>query len=254
MELDKIKAQVKWRDLIRLTPTEKLIENMLCWPWLFASLTLAAFEYYLVALPITAIYFLAALRQSHNGYHNALGISQTATNITLLANSPFMLASLHSIKLNHMEHHRHDLDEDDYERTVSDMPWWRVLLHGPQHWWHNHKTAFTLANHREKRWLRAELTLIFSLFWVAMLFQIQFLIYHFSVIFIAELLLPFFTVWLTHHGHDEHSIAHVRRNKFLNLITMNMLLHYEHHLFPAVPAIKLGELTRRIEAVEKRLD
>jgi len=68
---------------------------------------------------------------------------------------------------------------------------------------------------------------------------------------LAELLMPFFTIWVTHHGHDEHSLAHIRRNKWLNKATMNMMLHYEHHLFPAVPTIKLGELTRRIELAEK---
>ncbi len=253
MELKTIQEQVKWRDLMQLNLREKLIENLLCWPWLFVSLALAAHEYYLLALPFSAIYFLAALRQSHNGYHNALGISQLATNFTLLINSPFMLASLHAIKLNHMVHHRHNLDEEDYERTVSEMTWWRVLLHGPKHWWHNHFTAFSLANSSEKRWLIAELSLVIGLISIAMIFQIHVLLYHLGAVFLGELLLPFFTIWITHHGHDEHSLAHIRRNKWLNLITMNMLLHYEHHLFPAVPAIKLGELSRRVEEVEKRL-
>ncbi|MEO1218871.1 MAG: fatty acid desaturase, partial [Bacteroidota bacterium] len=32
-----------------------------------------------------------------------------------------------------------------------------------------------------------------------------------------------------------------------NLLTYNMFYHLEHHLFPAVPTIKLPELARRID-------
>jgi fatty acid desaturase len=51
-------------------------------------------------------------------------------------------------------------------------------------------------------------------------------------------------------------IARTQRTWWKNFVTYNMFYHLEHHLFPAVPTIKLPELAKRIDAtlpeIEKR--
>lgn len=251
MQIHELKKQVKWKDLRHLSPIEKLIENSLCWPPLIISLSLLYYGFYWVAAPITAFYFLAAMRQCHNGYHHALGISKKGTKYTLMINSMFMLTSLHAVKLNHIEHHKHNLSHEDYERKVADMTWWKSLLQGPAHWWHNHHSGRLLANKNEKRQIALELSLFFGLIAAALLMPNPFLLLHIGLMVIAQLLTPFFTIWITHHGHDEKTIAHIRKNNFLDAITLGMLIHCEHHLFPSVPTIKIKELRKRIEAAKK---
>ncbi len=250
MNLEHIQKNVKWKDLVELTPLEKFVENTLCFPWLIASLVVAYNEQYAIALPLSAMYFLTSLRQSHNGYHNALGISRFWTRCTLYFNSTFMLASLHAIKHNHVKHHKEALSHQDYERSIAEMKWWRALFHGPFHWWHLHRTALAEAKNSELLNILVELLLLTSIIAIALVFSMHFLVYHILFMILAECLLPFFTVWVVHHGCDEHNLANIQRNRIINFLTMNMMLHLEHHLFPAVPAIKLGELAKRIDQFE----
>lgn len=69
---------VEWKDLRKLSVKEMLIENNISLPWLFISLFLAFNGYYGLALPFSGFYFLTALRQVHNGFHNSLGTGKTA--------------------------------------------------------------------------------------------------------------------------------------------------------------------------------
>ncbi len=64
---------------------------------------------------------------------------------------------------------------------------------------------------------------------------------------IGEFFTAFFAVWTVHHDCDEETIARTQRSGWKNFITYNMFYHLEHHLFPAVPTIKLPELAKRID-------
>ena len=68
-------------------------------------------------------------------------------------------------------------------------------------------------------------------------FNIHFLMYHIAVMIVGE-------------------FARTQRGTWKNKITFSMFYHLEHHLFPAVPTIKLPELARRIDSmlpeIEKR--
>jgi fatty acid desaturase len=66
----------------------------------------------------------------------------------------------------------------------------------------------------------------------------------------AEFLMAFFAVWTVHHDtEDSPEFARTQREGWKNKITFSMFYHLEHHLFPAVPTIKLPELARRIDNV-----
>ncbi|HEU4471019.1 MAG TPA: fatty acid desaturase [Flavisolibacter sp.] len=239
--------KVQWKDLTRLSSGEMLIENNLTIPWAIISWMLAHFGYYLLALPFSALFFLTALRQVHNGFHYSLGTGRKLTWLSLYLNSILMMVSAHAVKFNHLRHHKYCLSEKDYEGKPARMSWWKAILYGPIHIFLIHKTGFKEGNRSYRRNMLIELASIVAFACAAIYFNLSFLVYHCAVMLAGELLSAFFAVWTVHHGCDEHSIARTQRSGWKNFITYSMFYHLEHHLFPAVPTIKLPELARRID-------
>jgi fatty acid desaturase len=248
MTHSEILKKVEWKDLRSLSLREMLIENNLTIPWLLISLTLAYFGYYLIALPFSAFFFLTALRQVHNGFHNSLGTNKFLTWFSLYFNSILMVSSIHAIKFNHIRHHKYCLSEEDYEGKSAGMTWYGAIFYGPIHMFLIHKITLQLGNKKYVKNVIIELLSI-AVFLVAVFyFQINFLIYHVIIMVIAEFLMAFFAVWSVHHDTEENpDLARTQRDGWKNKVTFSMFYHLEHHLFPAVPTIKLPELARRID-------
>jgi fatty acid desaturase len=243
-----ILKKVKWKDLKDLTFKEMLIENNLTIPWFAISIALAYFGYYLVALPFSAFFFLTGLRQVHNGFHNSLGTNKFLTWVTLFSNSILMLVSIHAVKFNHIRHHKYCLTEDDYEGKSAGMTWYGAILYGPIHIFLIHKKTLQLGNENYKKNVLLELIAIVIFVSIVFYFNIYFLMYHCIVMLIGEFLMAFFVVWTVHHDtHNAPEFARTQREGWKNKITFSMFYHLEHHLFPAVPTIKLPELVKRID-------
>lgn len=249
MTHQEILKRVEWRDLKSLSLKEMLIENNLTIPWFLISLGLAYFEYYTLALPFSAFFFLTGLRQVHNGFHNSLGTNKFLTWLSLYINSIFMMASIHAVKFNHMRHHKYCLSDEDYEGKSAKMTWYGAILYGPIHMFLIHKVTLQLGNKTYKRNVILELASIAFCTFLVFYYQIHFLIYHIIVMVLGEFLMAFFAVWTVHHDtHDNPELARTQRDGWKNKITFSMFYHLEHHLFPAVPTIKLPELAKRIDA------
>lgn len=248
MTHQEIFKKVQWKDLKNLTVKEMLIENNLTIPWFIISITLAYFEYYLLALPFSAFFFLTALRQVHNGFHNSLGTNRFLTWLSLYLNSILMMVSIHAVKFNHIRHHKYCLSEEDYEGKSAGMTWYGAILYGPVHMFLIHKVTLQLGNKNYRRNVLLELISIAIVAALIIYFNIHFLIYHFIVMLAGEFLMAFFAVWTVHHDtHDNPELARTQRGNWKNKITFSMFYHLEHHLFPAVPTIKLPELAKRID-------
>ena len=239
--------KVHWRDLTHLNTWEVFIENTLSIPWLVSSLILAYQELYLLAIPCSAFFFLTTLRQVHSGFHNTLGLSKSATRVNLFINSILMLSSMHAIKFNHLRHHRYNLKEDDYEGRAAKLNWYQAILYGPIHVFLIHKSPFSLDAKRYTLWVILELIAVFIFISFVFKFKVYFLIYHLAIMTLGELLAAFFAVWSVHHGCNEAQVARTQRTPWKNKLTYNMYFHLEHHLFPAVPTIKLPQLAHRID-------
>lgn len=240
--------KVDWKDLRKLTFKEKIIENSLSIPWLLISLLLAYYGYYLAAIPFSGFFFLTGLRQTHNGFHNSLGTTRFLTWLTLYIHSIFMMAAIHAVKFNHIRHHKHCLTEEDYEGKAAEKSWYGAILYGPIHFFLIHKVTLKYGNKKYKRNVIWELFSITMLASIVFYFEIQFLIYHIYVMLFGELLMPFFAVWAVHRDtHENPDFARTQRTGWKNILTFNMFYHLEHHLFPAVPTIKLPELSKRID-------
>lgn len=246
---------VEWKDLVPVTRMEIVKELLLPMLLLSASLIAAAYEQYVVALALSFFFFLTGLRLVHNAFHLALGLSRRATDLVLWIMSFIMLGSMHAVQFNHLRHHTLLLGEDDVEGKSADMPAWKALLYGPIFPVVLHRTALQKGN-RKLRWTVIG-ELLLSVVWVAGVFSFghnDVLRYHVAAMLVAQCLTAFFAVWTVHHHCDRtHHIARTLRNRMKNLISFNMFLHIEHHLFPRVPTCHLLELSKRIDNVAPEL-
>src|SRR5207244_3041090 len=122
---------VEWRGLVRLSPLQIGHELLLSVPWLVLSLWLADCGLYPLALLASFFFFLTGLRQVHNAFHYALGLPRLATEAVMLALSVAMLGAMHAVQFNHVQHHKHCMDDEDMEGMCARLPAWRALLAGP---------------------------------------------------------------------------------------------------------------------------
>src|SRR4051812_25661125 len=101
--------QVHWRDLVALRWWECLWELSLPTPWLVISLIGYGLELWPMAVLGSFFFFLTGLRLSHNAQHHALGIGRLGHDLVLAVLSVFMLASMHAVRVTHLQHHKHCL-------------------------------------------------------------------------------------------------------------------------------------------------
>lgn len=229
-------------------------ETLLSLPWLLGSLVFAHWGYYPVALCFSFVFFLTGLRQVHNCFHSAMGISARANDLMMVVLSALMLGSMHAVRYNHLQHHKHCLDEHDVEGMCARMSAFRSLIFGPLFPLLLHANALQNASARQRVWIWGELlvnTILLVLVFGALdvrPFDARVLRYHYSAMIIGQCLTSFFAVWTVHRSCDRsHFIARTVRGRWRSVLTFNMFYHVEHHLFPRVPTCKLPILAARLD-------
>jgi fatty acid desaturase len=249
--------RVQWKDLTRLSLREIFIENTITLPWLILSLFFAAQHWYWLAVPCSFLFFLTALRHVHNAFHYALGLSKRNTDLLLYIYSMLMFSSINAVKYNHLRHHKYCLQDGDAEGACARMNGFKALLLGPYFIVNHHVTALRSGKKAMRRSVLTDLLLMAIFAAVAFVTRSEIFVYHIIVMTAGEFLSAFFAVWTVHHDCDEYMFARTQRRQWKNFFTYNMFYHLEHHLFPAVPTIKLSELARRIDeqlpGLKKRL-
>jgi fatty acid desaturase len=245
---------VEWKDLTQLSRAEVFRELVLSLPWLAASLWLAGQRVYFLALPASFIFFLVGLRQVHNAYHYALGLSRRGSDWVMFVLSALMLGSMHAVQINHLEHHLHCLDEDDVEGASARMPAWKAVLVGPLFPLRLHINAWKKARGASFRWIVAELAVTAILVIATAIIPGSWFRYHILAMAVGQCLTSFFAVWTVHHDCDRNGpFARTLRGMLKNGATYNMFFHVEHHLFPAVPTCHLPQLAERLDKVAPQL-
>jgi fatty acid desaturase len=246
---------VEWRDLLELNRWEIVKEVLLSLPWVATSLVLAHYGLYPLALGFSFIFFLCGLRQVHNAYHYAVGISRTATEWMMFLLSVAMLSSMHALQQTHLHHHSHCMDEEDAEAASARMKGWQAIAFGPFFYYLIHKKGIELANPRQRRWILAEFVAIVSWSAIALfVLDVPVLKYHVLAMLIGQCLTAFFAVWTVHHDCDRsHFIARTLRSPIKSFIAFDMFYHVEHHLYPKVPTCHLGKLSKRLDKAAPEL-
>ncbi len=253
--------QVEWKDLCRLGPLEVVREVAIYVPWLVVSLVFAHWgftwhpAFLALALGSSFMFFLCGLRQVHNAFHYAVGVSPRAHEWLMFVLSPLMMSAMHAVQWNHLRHHRHCMDEEDVEAMSARMPGWKALITGPQFPVRLHAAALKLARPRVRRWIHVELAAVAAMPVLAFgVFDAAWLQYHVVSMVVGQCFSAFFAVWTVHHDCDRsHFIARTLRNDVKSFVSYNMFYHVEHHLFPAVPTCHLPELSKRLDQVAPEL-
>jgi len=99
-------THVRWDDLVALRPRQVALNLGLSAPWLAGSLWAAQQDLYWLAMPLSAAFFLTALRQAHDSYHASIGVPRRWLDAVLLMLTLGMLCSTHAIRHTHLAHHR----------------------------------------------------------------------------------------------------------------------------------------------------
>jgi fatty acid desaturase len=239
-----------WRDLTVLTRREAVFEAALSLPWLAASLTLAALDWWIAAVPFAFYFFLAGLRQCHDCFHYNWPAPRAVCDAMLLLLSVLMLGSMHAVQFNHLRHHACCLGSDDIEGRSARLGAWGALRSGPQFPFVLHRTAWRLGKPRLRCWIAAELWLnLLWLFAVFVLLDYAALRFHAAAMALGQCLTAFFAVWTVHHDSaGAPARARSLRCRWKSRIALDMFFHAEHHLYPRVPTRRLPELARRLDA------
>ena len=130
---------------------EVLHEVTLSGPWLFASLACyhAGGGWVLLGGVCSFFFFLTGLRQAHGCQHYQLPVPRPWQDWMLAGLSLLMLSSMHAVQATHLNHHRHTLDEHDFEGAVARQPMWRAIWTGPLFPVRLHRCAWGLSEARE---------------------------------------------------------------------------------------------------------
>ncbi|MGE6795983.1 fatty acid desaturase family protein [Psychrobacter okhotskensis] len=255
-------ASIEWQDLRQLTRGQIAYNVILPYPFLLLSWWFASQSWYVLACGASYLFFAAAFRQAHDGYHHSLGTGKRTTTAILLLLSVLLMTSLHSIRATHMAHHRDPLGDSDIEGSLANVSWWQALLSGVTYRLDIYRQGLRLSSRRNRRMAWLEFGLIASIIMVALVLTAftvsapamlaQILMYHILTMMLANASVGIIAVWGVHHDCDE-TIARTERNPLVNLLTFNLLYHVEHHLFPAVPSNHLPELAKRLDAAAPHL-
>jgi len=226
---------------------------LLSLPWLSASLVLACNDQYALATPFSVVFFMAGLRQTHDGFHMKLGLPVGCTNAFLFLFSLFMVIPLHAVRWIHLRHHANPLGENDVEGMCAHLSWWKALIVGP---YFSVRMVFEALKHARgatRVWILAEMAAILGLIGLASISAWPWLRYQLVVMALGNCLTGFVAVWMVHRGCDpDHTFARTQRSWLINALTLNNFFHLEHHLFPAVASCNLPELARRLDEVLPR--
>lgn len=250
---------VKWQDLRSLTRGQIAYNVILPYPFLLLSWWFASQSWYVLACGASYLFFAAAFRQAHDGYHHSLGTGKRTTTGILLLLSVLLITSLHSIRATHMEHHRNPLGDSDIEGSLAKVSWWQAMLGGVTYRLSIYRQGLRLSSRRNQRIAYLEFGLIASVIATALVLSVfpiavpaiamsaQVLMYHILTMMLANASVGIIAVWGVHHDCDE-TVARTERNLLVNFLTFNLLYHVEHHLFPAVPSNHLPQLAKRLDA------
>ncbi len=255
-------AAVEWQDLQQLTRSQVAYNLILPYPFLLLSWWFASQSWYLLACAASYLFFAAAFRQAHDGYHHSLGTGKRMTTGLLLLLSVLLMTSLHSIRATHMAHHREPLGDNDIEGSLAKVSWWQALLGGISYRFDIYRQGLRLSSRRNQNLAWLEFSLIALIIMAALVLTVfpvdiysiltQVLMYHLLTMMLANASVGIIAVWGVHHDCDE-TIARTERNPLVNLVTFNLLYHVEHHLFPTVPSNHLPELAKRLDAAAPQL-
>jgi beta-carotene hydroxylase len=200
---------------------------------------------------VVFLIFVAIVTSAHDVVHGSIGLRRRQAEWALFALGALLLASGHSYRASHLQHHRVFPGADDPEGDPARMPFWAAVRHGPVFlpllwWW-----AWKRSSAYERGWLLAEsLWALLVILAGAGLWPVTHAVMLYAgLVCSGAWVFPLLTVHLPHrnYGDTVFTQTHTLRGHIIPALFLELTYHLEHHLYPQVPSHNLAKLSRRLE-------
>ena len=239
------------RDLLVTTSWQRRLA--LARPFVLLGLygAVCALGLYWLAPIIIFFIFVAIVTVTHDVVHGSLGLSRRETEVALFVFGAILLASGHSYRISHLQHHRVFPGDNDPEGDPARMTIWQAVRHGavflPRLWlW-----ARQRANTTDRRWMWAEAIWAFCVLLAGVLLWplTPAVLLYAGLVVTGAWVFPLLTVHLPHRNYGDSPLTqtHTLRGRIIPALFLELTYHLEHHLYPQVPSHQLRALSDRLE-------
>ncbi len=239
------------RDLLSTSPRQRVVT--LGRPILLIALYALAYKtgWYMLTPVFVFAVFVAIVTSAHDVVHGAIGLERRSTDFWLFVSGAMVLASGHSYRLTHLQHHRTFPGPDDPEGDPARMTLSHAILHGPCFLPRLWLWAYRRASLQDRGWLIAEALWVAGFVAVAIALwpRTRAVALYGVLVWIGAWSFPLLTVHLPHKDYGETPLTqtHTLRGRIIPSVFLELTYHLEHHLYPQVPSHQLAELSRRLE-------
>jgi beta-carotene hydroxylase len=200
---------------------------------------------------IVFLIFIAIVTSAHDVVHGSLQLSRRQTDWALFASGAVILASGHSYRASHLQHHRVFPGPDDPEGDPARMTLWRAVRHGPVFLPLLWRWAWKRSSLRERRWLLAEAlwALLVIVAGIVLWPVTHAVLVYACLVHVGAWVFPLLTVHLPHRDYGDTPLTqtHTLRGRIIPSLFLELTYHLEHHLYPQVPSHNLARLSKRLE-------
>ncbi len=239
------------RDLLVTTSRQRWLA--LARPFVLLGLyaLLCSFELFWLTPIVVFLIFVAIVTVTHDVVHGSLGLGRRATEVALFVFGAFLLASGHSYRISHLQHHRVFPGENDPEGDPARMTLWGAVRHGavflPRLWIWAHRRAGTT----DRYWMRVEAIWAIGVLLVGVLLWpvTPAVLLYAGLVVTGAWVFPLLTVHLPHRDYGDSPLTqtHTLRGRIIPALFLELTYHLEHHLYPQVPSHHLRALSDRLE-------
>lgn len=202
---------------------------------------------------VVFLIFVAIVTSTHDVVHGSLGLGRRQTDWALFASGAVLLASGHSYRTSHLQHHRVFPGPDDPEGDPARMTFWGAVRHGPLFLPRLWLWAFRRSSRAERRWLLAEALWAFAVLALgaALWPTTRAVLLYAALVYTGAWVFPLLTVHLPHRhfGDTPFTQTHTLRGRIVPALFLELTYHLEHHLYPQVPSHNLAQLSKRLDPV-----
>jgi len=202
---------------------------------------------------IVFLIFVAIVTSAHDVVHQALGLGRRQTEWALFVLGALLLASGHSYRASHLQHHRVFPGPDDPEGDPARMTLWGAVRHGPIFIPRLWLWSWRRASSRERSCLLAEALWAFAVILAGVLLWrvTGAVLLYVGQVVAGAWVFPLLTVHLPHrnYGDTPFTQTHTLRGHIIPKLFLELTYHLEHHLYPQVPSHHLAKLSQRLEPV-----
>ncbi len=239
------------RDLLVTTPRQR--RWALARPFVLLAVYAILCGYGLFWLTPLVVFFIfvAIVTVTHDVVHGSLGLSRRGTDIALFVFGGILLASGHSYRISHLQHHRVFPGDDDPEGDPARMTIGGAVRHGavflPRLWiWAHRRASVT-----DRRWMRAEALWVLCVLVAGILLfsMTPAILLYAGLVVMGAWVFPLLTVHLPHRDYGDTPLTqtHTLRGRIIPAVFLELTYHLEHHLYPQVPSHHLRALSDRLE-------